>query len=191
MMNEDWKDVVDFEGLYEVSNYGNVRRHPDKQSKNKYRTPMGLERKTSLNRLGYPYATLCQEGKACKKTVHQLVAAAFIPGFVYGDTVNHLDGNKQHNNIKNLEACTNQDNNLHAHKMGLTPKPGISKYHNVHIRKSNYKDKTYVYYVAKIKDDYRVIFNKQFTSELDAALAVDAFLNSIQDTKRARNFKHP
>ena len=190
-MQEEWKDIVDFEGLYQVSNLGNVRRHPDKQSKNKYRTPMVLARKTSLNRLGYPYATLSQNGVTCKKTVHQLVAAAFIPNFSYGNVVNHKDGNKQNNSIDNLEACSAQDNNLHAHKMGLTPKPGNSRFHNVRIRKSSYKNKVYTYFAAKVKDNYTVIFNKQFVSEIDAAAAVDAFLDSIGDTKRARNFPRP
>lgn len=187
-MSEVWKDVIDFEGLYQVSNFGSFRRHPDKQSKNKYRVPKPLTRKTQLNRDGYVLIDLCKENKKSKKTLHQLVAAAFIPGFVYGTEINHADGNKQNNAITNLIPCTSQQNILHQHRTGLSPKPGRSIYHNVHIRLSRYKDKTYTYYVAKVKDMYKVIFNKQFTDEIEAAKAVDTFLDSIGDTERARNF---
>ena len=187
-MIEVWKDVVGFEGLYEVSNFGGFRRHPAKQSTNKYTTPMPLERKTHVNRLGYLYATMSKDHVPRKCTVHQLVAVAFIPNAAYGDVVNHIDGDKQNNALSNLEVVTSQGNNLHAHRTGLTPKPGASVYHNVHIRLSKYKDKTYTYYIAKVKDMRKVILWKQFTSEIEAAKAVDVFLDSIGDTQRQRNF---
>ncbi|MFA7188499.1 MAG: NUMOD4 domain-containing protein [Sphaerochaetaceae bacterium] len=187
-MCEIWKDIVDFEGLYQVSSLGNVRRHPDKQCKNKYVTPKPLPRAVSRNRFGYLYATLSKDGRASKKTVHQLVAVAFFPNAAYGCVVNHLDGNKLNNAKTNLEITTHQGNNLHAHKNGLTPKPGKSVYHNVHIVTSRYKDKTYTYYAAKVKDNYKILINKQFTCEIEAAKAVDAFLDSIGDTQRQRNF---
>lgn len=187
-MPEAWKDVVDFEGLYQVSNHGKFRRHPDKQSKNKYRITKSLDRKTQLNRDGYVLVDLCKENKKYKKTMHQLVAAAFIPGFVYGQEINHDDGNKENNTVSNLVPCSSQQNNLHQHRTGLAPKPGRSIYHNVHIRLSKYKDTVYTYYVAKVKDMRKVIFMKQFKNEIDAAHAVDQFLDSIGDTQRARNF---
>lgn len=190
-MCEIWKDVFEYESLYQISSLGNFRRHPDKQSKNIYVTPKPLERKTHQNRLGYLYATLSRNGVMTKKTVHQMVAVAFIPNTKYGDVVNHLDGNKHNNAVTNLEVTTAQGNNLHAHKSGLITKPGVSIYHNVHIRKSKYKDKTYTYYIAKVKDNYKILINKQFTCEIEAAKAVDAFLDSIGDTQRQRNFPVP
>lgn len=186
-MCEIWKDVKDFEDLYQVSSLGNVRRHPDKQSKNKYITPKPLPRAVALNRFGYLYTTLSKDGKSVKKTVHQLVAAAFLNAS-YGEVINHKDGDKLNNAVTNLEVTTHQLNNLHAHKLGLNRKPGKSAYHNVHIRHSKYKDKTYTYFVAKVKDNYKILLNKQFTCEIDAARAVDAFLDSIGDTQRQRNF---
>lgn len=187
-MSEVWKDVVDFEGLYQVSNLGNFRRHPDKQSKNKYRNVKSLDRKTQLNKDGYVLVDLYKENKKYKKTMHQLVAASFIPNFVYGIEINHNDGNKLNNSVSNLIPCSSQQNNLHQHRTGLCPKPGRSIYHNVHIRLCRYKDKTYTYYVAKVKDMKKIIFSKQFTNEIEAAKAVDSFLDSIGDTQRARNF---
>ena len=187
-MCEIWKNVIDFEDLYQISDLGNFRRHPDKQSKAKYRTPKALERVATLNRLGYFYVTLCRKGTKVKKTIHQIVAAAFIPNFQYGDVVNHIDGNKQNNSLTNLEASSHYSNTLHAHKTGLTIKPGISKYHNVHtVYRRNSRDIP-DHYEAKIKDNYKTIFYQYCTSEIEAALAVDNFLNSINDTQRQRNF---
>lgn len=189
-MCEVWRDVVDFEGLYQISNLGGFRRHPDKQSRCKYRTPKSLERRTHLNRLGYLYATLCKGNISSKKTIHQMVAAAFIPGFKYGMTVNHLDGEKLNNAVSNLEMCTAQDNNLHAHKVGLQVKPGKSRYHNVRTHYSRDKARI-VSYAARVKNMYETIYYERFDTEEEAAKAVDAFLDSIGDTRRNRNFPTP
>lgn len=187
-MKEIWKDVVGFEGLYEVSSLGLIRRNPNKQSKNKYVIPKTLDRALHENRYGYLYATLSKDGVMSKKTIHQLVAVSFLPNAEYGCIVNHIDGNKRNNAVTNLEVTTHQGNILHSHKNGLTPKPGQSVYHNVHIRLRKYKDKVYTYYVAKVKHNYKILINKQFTCEIEAAKAVDAFLDSIGDTQRQRNF---
>lgn len=183
MQIEIWKDVVDFEGLYEVSNLGNFRRHSS--------LTLNTARKVHENRLGYLYASLSKLGVTYKKTVHQLVARAFIEGFSYGDAVNHIDGNKQNNAVINLEKTTSQDNNIHAYTIGLRSKPGNSIYHYVHIVKEKYKDKIYISYQAKIKYLGKVVFNKQFKNEIDAAKAVDSYLDSINDTRRRRNFPKP
>ena len=190
-MCEIWKNVIDFEEYYQISDLGNIRRHPDKQSKNKYRTPKPLARIPSINYLGYYYIDLCKNGTKVKKTIHQIVAAAFIPNFVYGEVVNHLDGNKQNNCLSNLEACSYSDNVLHAHKTGLTVKPGMSKYHNVHTVFRGANKSVASHYEARVKDGYKSVFYQYCASELEAALAVDRFLNSIGDTQRQRNFPIP
>lgn len=187
-MCEEWRDVVDFEGKYQISNLGNFRRHPDAQNKNKYVVPKPLERKTHINRLGYPYATLSLNNKNSKKTIHQMVAAAFIDGFVYGLEINHKNGIKTDNRVSNLEITTSQDNNLHAHKIGLMPKPGKSIYHNVHIRKSYYKDSVYITYMAMVKINGKSVYIGQSKVEVEAAKMVDSYLDSIGDIQRNRNF---
>lgn len=178
-----WKDVVDYEGLYEVSNLGDFRRHHSLTSNTK--------RSIHINRLGYAYVSLNKKGLGKNKTVHQLVARAFIEGFNYGDPVNHIDGNKLNNCITNLEKTTASANNQHAHTTGLRKKPGSSKYHYVHLVREKYKDSCYTYYQAKIKMQGKTVFNKQFTNELDAAHAVDEYLNSVGDTTKKRNFTKP
>lgn len=185
MFEEVWRDVVDFEGLYQVSNKGNFRRHPNKVKKSK------LERAQHNNRLGYKYVTLCKDGVSSKKTTHQIVARAFLEGFEYGDPINHIDGNKQNNNVSNLEKTTSQDNNIHALKHDLRPVSNATKLRNVYIRRSKYKDKVYTYYYGCIRIDGKDHHLGQSTCPLEIAQRVDSYLDSIGDTKRPRNFSKP
>lgn len=187
-MQELWKNVIDFEELYQVSNFGNIRRHPDKQSKNKYRIPKPLERKTAINHLGYRYATLCKDGKSCKKTIHQLVAAAFIVGFKYGNMVNHINGIKLDNSLANLEISNSTHNNTHAHFLGLLPKPGKSIYRNVSIKIDNRHRNPKPTYHASVKINSKRHPIGYYKDEIEAAKAVDTFLDTIGDTQRKRNF---
>jgi hypothetical protein len=176
-MKEVWKNVVGFENIYQVSNFGNIIR----VSKDSLLKP-------TLNRYGYLYVSLSNNGSSVKKTVHQIVATAFIGDFNYGDIVNHIDGVKTNNHISNLEKSTTQDNNIHSFKLGLRKRPGSSEYYCVGTVRKKYKDKVYISYVSIIKDKGKVVFKKQFKTEVEAALAVDAYLDFTKDTRRPRNF---
>jgi hypothetical protein len=185
-MFEQWKNVVDFNGYYQVSNLGNFRKHPDKQGKRK--NPKPLARVKSVNRDGYEYVDLCKNGTKQRKTVHQLVAAAFIPQFIYGTEINHNDGNKRNNAIINLEISTPIHNNTHAHATGLIPKPGKSQYYNVSIQVDKRQQPPRISYLAAVKLNNQRNYIGAFASEIEAAQAVDNFLDSIKDTVRKRNF---
>lgn len=77
-----------------------------------------------INNRGY-YSVRCNNRT---KMVHRLVAECFIPNPKNKPFVNHLDGNKLNNNVENLEWCTCQENNAHAHRSGLIPSQlGIPK----------------------------------------------------------------
>ena len=182
---EIWKDAVGFEGLYQISNKGNFRKHENRVTQY---TKKPLIRKQQTNRLGYKYVDLFKDQKKYKRTVHQLVAAAFIPNFKYGDIINHIDGNKANNCLENLEKVTASQNELHAHRIGLHKKSGKSKYHHVHIRHSHYKNSVYTFYVAQVKINGIRHYIMQSTDEVEAAKAVDAYLDSIHDTDHLRNF---
>ena len=185
-MLDEWRDIKDFEGLYQISNLGKFRRHPDKQGKSN--APKSLGRVISSNRLGYDYIDLCKENRKSKKTVHQVVAAAFIPDFKYGMHINHIDGNKRNNCIDNLEITTTSKNNAHAHALGLNPKKGKSKYYNVSTKLDKRAKNPKLSYTASVKIAGKREYIGSFAIEVDAAIAVDTYLNSIGDTIRQRNF---
>ena len=125
---EEWKDVVGFEGAYQVSNYGNLRSI-DRISKGKRYSGKLLSK--SQERSGYIVDILSFDG--IRKTVrrHRLVAEAFIPNPDGKPEINHLDGNKINNHVDNLEWATHRENTDHAWVTGLTPSPPKAKERSV------------------------------------------------------------
>lgn len=112
-MQEIWKDVKGYEGLYKVSNLGNVL------SLNYHRMKINKLKKFTLNHKGYFTVHLCNNKKNKRILVHRLVALAFIPNPNKLPQINHKDGDKQNNKVDNLEWCTNGENQLHAYNLGL------------------------------------------------------------------------
>lgn len=126
-MNEIWKDVIGFEGMYQVSNLGNVKSL-DRfvySGRNKTRIQHGKPKKPTINQDGYSYVLLYKNNKIKQSLNHRLAAIAFIPNPENKETVNHIDGDKNNNNISNLEWCTMSENVKHAWRTGLSkPKFG-------------------------------------------------------------------
>lgn len=116
-MEEIWKDIEGYEGLYQVSNLGKVK---SLERKDRYgRTFKEKIKQLQVDKDGYLRTSLWKEKNGSLKQVHRLVAVAFIPNEENKPIVNHIDGNKQNNNVKNLEWCTNSENDLHAYRLGL------------------------------------------------------------------------
>lgn len=101
MMEEIWKDVLGYEGLYWVSSLGEI--------KSVYRP--GKIKKQYIAKRGYLSTTLTSNGKTRTKTVHTIVAEAFLgpkPGPGY--EVDHIDGDRFNNRADNLEWVTKREN---------------------------------------------------------------------------------
>ena len=109
---EVWKDVLDYEGYYKVSNKGNVFSVERLDSRG-YKCGGILLRQTCDQR-GYPRVNLYKNGKMKNKTVHRLVAEAFIPNPNNYLEINHKDEVKGNNNVENLEWCTRKYNVNHG-----------------------------------------------------------------------------
>lgn len=121
VVEEIWKDIEEYEGIYQVSNHGRIKSmigwnghkyikrekmlNPYKQegSKNYYRAIVKLKK----------------DGKGKEFKVHRLVAEAFIPNPENKAEVNHLDGNPLNNIVSNLEWSTHQENITHSIDTGL------------------------------------------------------------------------
>lgn len=114
---EEWKDIKDFPN-YAVSTEGRVK--DTKRNIFKYQR----------DNEGYREVELYKNGKRYRKRVHRLVAEAFIPNPENKEDVNHIDGCKCNNCLKNLEWATRSENMLHAYRTGLahrSPKAGMQK----------------------------------------------------------------
>ena len=97
---EIWKEVEGYEGLYQVSNFGRI-----KSLKRKTSHISEIILKQSLDNYGYPIVSLCKNNKKKTKTVHRLVASAFVCNPYNFFFVFHIDENKCNNNASNLEWC--------------------------------------------------------------------------------------
>ena len=110
--NEVWKDVVGYEGLYQVSDRGNVRSVARKDSIGRKCGGRILKPKPNTN--DYIRVGLCKNGIRKNKRVHRLVAEAFIPNPEKLPQVNHKDENPSNNELSNLEWCTSEYNSNHG-----------------------------------------------------------------------------
>ena len=124
-MEEVWKNVIGYETLYEVSNLGRVRSKERYVRYTKWKTGNYMQlRKSKLLSLtkmknGYLRVELSDNGTHRLVLVHRLVAKAFIPNPNNYNQVNHIDGNKENNNVNNLEWCSCEMNMQHAQRNNL------------------------------------------------------------------------
>lgn len=109
---EEWRPIKGYEGMYEVSNLGRVKRLPlGKQWP--YRQTHNNIRKPKLTRRGYLSVNLSKNNIVKEHLIHRLVAEAFIPNADNLPIINHKDCNPQNNNVDNLEWCSYSYNNTY------------------------------------------------------------------------------
>lgn len=104
---EIWKEIKDYNGLYFISNLGNIKN------------AKGKILKQGLCSQGYSRLNLTINNKYKTHRVHRLIAEAFIENIDNKPYINHINGIKNDNRIENLEWCTAKDNIRHAFKTGL------------------------------------------------------------------------
>ena len=112
MSEEIWKPIEGFVGLYEVSSWGNVKAL-ERQVINNGGLQWKHERILKQNKgRGANLVVLCKEGKTYSKSVHRLVAMAFIPNPENKPVIDHIDTNPRNNHVENLRWVTQKENCL-------------------------------------------------------------------------------
>jgi hypothetical protein len=113
MENRIWKDVVGYEGLYKVSDDGNI------YSARRKGTRGGVLKCGDIKE--YYRVSLHRDGERNIELVHRVVAIAFIPNDNNFPQINHKNGNKKDNRVSNLEWSSSRENILHAYRNKLHP----------------------------------------------------------------------
>ena len=141
---EEWRAVPGYEGLYEVSNKGNVR--------NVRRNKLLRLPKTN-NR--YIRISLCKNGIKTGLTVHRLVAEAFLPNPDNLPEVNHKDEDKTNNRVENLEFCDRSYNINYGSRNIRVKETAIKKGYWSSLSKKEYRKKYYEDNKNKLRDRQR------------------------------------
>lgn len=120
-MQEIWMDIKGFKNFYMISSKGRIKSvdriiSDGKGGKRKHKGRILKQRVTNC---GYKLVTLHKNGKYFQKTVHRLVAEAFLKKPRNKNLVNHIDGNKKNNSVFNLSWCNASENVNHAYKNNL------------------------------------------------------------------------
>jgi hypothetical protein len=159
-MNEFWKDVIGYEGLYQVSNLGNIKS----LRRNKLMTIF-------LDRKDYKIVSLSKN--AIKKTfrVHQLVAMAFlnhVPNKTMDKVIDHINDVKTDNRLENLQIITQRENSCKTQGRYTSKYKGVCWYS---------RDKRWV---SRIYIDKKIIVLGYFKCELAAHLAYQNKLKLLE-----------
>lgn len=175
-MVEEWKDILGYEGIYQVSNLGNI--------KSLYRTKLMYNGRiapvyekilgTTKTQGRYKSVTLCKDNTRRTVTVHRLVACAFLYNDTSTDVINHKDGNTLNNNVTNLEYCTQSHNVSHSYILGNAIQLG-SKNANSSLTEND---------VIQIRNLLKSYTCKEIATQYNVSYY------TISDIKRNRTWKH-
>ena len=153
--NEEWRDVVGYEGLYHVSNFGRVKSF--------HNNGVRILNPSFADYPGYYVVNLTKSGDQRTQYVHILVAQSFIPNPENKSYVNHIDGDKLNNCLENLEWVTPTENSRHAWQIGLIEsRTGTSNLHSkltpdqVRYIRLNYKPRDKEYGMAALARKFNV-----------------------------------
>lgn len=122
MIKEIWRDIPEYEGIYQASSFGRIRSMDRLDGRN--HRIKGTIMSPSLNRHGYWGIHLFKGGVGKSFMLHRLIAFTFLGECQHLD-VNHKDGNKSNNSVENLEWCTRAENLQHSYK--VLGRAGVNK----------------------------------------------------------------
>lgn len=198
MEKEIWKPVVGYEGLYEVSNIGRVK------GINTYSHKEPIILSQCKRKDGYLSVRLSKNNISKSKTVHRLVAMAFIPNPDNLEMVNHKDENKANNKVDNLEWCTRAYNQkysirLHPERRELFYKNFLDKQGHSNSPMVISQIRTRTEAIAHLDSDLKIIkiYNNWIEAKRDLGyvngnvlITCDSNLNRIKTQQKNRIRKH-
>lgn len=168
MENEKW--ILGYRFIYKINSNGIVTGYHDNRGgllKNGYIV------KPTIKSTGYLGIKLFKNGVRKCYSIHRLLAIMFIPNPHKKPCVNHIDGNKLNNSLKNLEWCTIKENNIHAYKNNLCKRIKGQDSHN-----------------SKITNDIAIkIFNEN-GRHIDLAKKYNLYPATIGSIKCGRSWSH-
>ena len=171
---ENFRSIIGYEGLYEVSDLGRVK------SLKRKNVPKDRILKGCPDKDGYLQLGLCKDGKKKQRTIHQLVAIAFLnhtPNGNKGLNVDHIKNNQRTNNrLDNLQLLTQIDN------LDKDRKPGTSEFKGVCWDKSTNKWKAQIHINGKQK------YLGYYTDELEASMAYQIALEEVNLSESITTF---
>lgn len=161
---EVWKDVTGYEGMYKISNKGQV-----------YSVRRDIMLKPKTDRYGY-YVVGLWNGKLVHRTVHRLVAQEFLDRPEGKNVVNHKDMNKKNNYVDNLEWVTAKENTKHAYENSKTYHDRCRELHSLGVE------------ARKIKIDayYNGVFIGSFNGKKETAKALNISDKTIYNRLHGR-----
>lgn len=167
MTKENWKEVKGFNANYQVSDLGRVRSLDRIDSRGHKR--IGKILKLIISGNGYLTVNLFLNGNKKTKSVHQLVAEAFLNHEPCGleVVVDHIDNNPLNNKLINLQIISQREN-ISKDRTGRT-----SKYVGVHFDSNRNK------FIAKCRHNCKQIYLGQFKTEIEASNTYNDFLKTI------------
>ena len=169
---EIFKDVIGYEGFYQISNLGNVKSLSRTILKNG-KHPFKSKEKIIKNRINnYCYVTLCKNNTYKNFYVHRLVASAFINNTKNKNSVNHINGIKTDNRFENLEWCTYKENIQHAILIGLINQKGENSVN------------------SKLTEKEVLEINKSNLPHYELSLKYNTSKGNISNIKRKITWKH-
>lgn len=126
-MKEIWKDVIGYEGLYQVSNKGRVKGLQRLKWNGKTYCIIKEKIRKNVEFKGYRALILYKNAKQKRYLLHRIVAQAFIPNPKNKPQINHINGIKNDNRVSNLEWVSQLENNRHAWSIGLSTRNTYTK----------------------------------------------------------------
>lgn len=177
LIDDVWRKVVGYEGLYEVSVSGKVRSTDRivSDSLGRRRQLKGELKGISISSDGYCHVSLSKDGVEKHCQLHRIVAAAFIPNPDTKPQVNHKDGNKQNNCANNLEWVSAQENTQHAIDFGLRQNVGYTSHTSPSAKQ------TFRYLMKRCKPVMNMCTGEIYKSHSAAAKALKVNPTSVDE----------